>query len=56
MGPLQATSLSIGLQTAMKTEDVSLESYCSLEADLLNCLCHMFTATQWVQNNLGELH
>lgn len=56
MGPLQAMSLSIRLQTVMKTGYVSLESYCSLEADLLNCLCHMFTATQWAPNNLGELH
>lgn len=45
MDPLQAMSLSAGLQTVMKTGYVSVESYCSLEADLLHHLCHMFTAT-----------
>lgn len=54
MGPLQAMSLSTGLQTVMKTGYVSLESYCSLEAHLLSHLCHMFTATQWAQYNVGE--
>lgn len=54
MGHLQATPLSTGLQTVVKTGYVSLESYCSLETDFLNRLCHMFTATQWAQNSVGE--
>lgn len=43
--PLQATSLSTGLPTVTKTGYISLGTCCSLEADLLNSLHHVFTAT-----------
>lgn len=43
LDPLQANSVSPGLPT--KTGYVSLETYWSLEAHLINSLHHVFTAT-----------
>lgn len=56
---LQATSLPTGLPAVIRTSSVSLEIYCSLEAELSNSLHHVFTAILkrfGIMQNRQKLH